>query len=410
MKLDVRFPAGPPATVADILDGLNREPVDGPLVPGDPRVVDFLTSFARRMLSPAIARRHPELGSLGFFLRKTEIHKTLEHLRSHPADALIFPRGLVFHVPPANVDTIFVYSWALSALAGNRNVIRISARSAGAATTVLEALNASLAEAHPAIAQTQRMVTYGRQDEITAALSAACDLRVIWGGDRSVREIRRHALAPHARDITFPDRTSYAAISLAGWLAADPAARKRAAEGLVNDVYWFDQAACASPRAIFLIGHPDQAAEVRAELIGLVGEGARAQGFAVDAAMAVEKRVSTYGLAAEGQATALDLADNTVTGVTLAGTGSVPHTWLGAGVFAFATAASLAEIAPLIARRDQTFSHFGFSREELTAFAQQLNGRGIDRMVPFGQALNFAGIWDGYDLIREFSRLVTITA
>jgi len=96
--------------------------------------------------------------------------------------------------------------------------------------------------------------------------------------------------------------------------------------------------------------------------------------------------------------------------VTLAGTDAVPHTWLGAGVFAFTTADSLAQIAPLIARRDQTFSHFGFTHAELTAFAQQLNGRGIDRMVPFGQALNFAGIWDGYDLIREFSRLVTITS
>ncbi|NUT36365.1 MAG: gamma-glutamyl phosphate reductase [Hamadaea sp.] len=410
MKLDVRFPAGPSATVEEILDGVRREPEGGPLVPGDPRVIDFLTGLARRLLSPTVARRHPELGSLGFFLRKTEIVKTLEHLHGNAGDALAFPRGLVFHVPPANVDTIFVYSWALSALAGNPNVIRISGRAAGAATTILELLNASLADAHPAIAQTQRMVTYGRQDEITAALSAGCDLRVIWGGDRSVREIRRHPLAPHARDVTFPDRTSYAAISLEGWLAADADARRRAAEGLVNDVYWFDQAACSSPRAIFLVGDPARAGEVRAELLGLVAQGARAQGFAVDAAMAVEKRVTTYGLAAEGQATELDLADNTVTGVTLAGPGAVPREWIGAGVFPFTTVGSLAEIAPLMSRKDQTFSHFGFSHEQLTAFARQLAGRGVDRMVPFGQALNFSGVWDGYDLIREFSRLVTITA
>ncbi|MFC6804089.1 acyl-CoA reductase [Deinococcus caeni] len=38
------------------------------------------------------------------------------------------PRGLVFHVPPANVDTIFIYSWLMSVLAGNRNVIRLSSR------------------------------------------------------------------------------------------------------------------------------------------------------------------------------------------------------------------------------------------------------------------------------------------
>ena len=88
-----------------------------------------------------------------------------------PANELHFPRGIVFHLPPANVDTIFVYSWALSALAGNSNVVRISARSAGAADAILEALNEALADADPVIAATQRMVTYGRDDAITAALS-----------------------------------------------------------------------------------------------------------------------------------------------------------------------------------------------------------------------------------------------
>ena len=101
-------------------------------------------------------------------------------------DALIFPRGNVFHVPPANVDTIFVYSWALSALAGNHNVVRISERSAAAADTILQALNDTLADADPVIGRTQRMITYGRDDAVTAALSQWCDLRVIWGGDAAV--------------------------------------------------------------------------------------------------------------------------------------------------------------------------------------------------------------------------------
>ena len=140
----------------------------------------------RKLLAPAVARRFPELASLGFFLRRGEIAKALKSLETEGDDVFRFPRGLVFHVPPANVDTIFVYSWALSALAGNPNVVRISSRSAGAAETVLEALNEALAEADPIIARTQRMVTYGRDDAVTSALSAACELRVIWGGDAAV--------------------------------------------------------------------------------------------------------------------------------------------------------------------------------------------------------------------------------
>jgi hypothetical protein len=38
-----------------------------------------------------------------------------------------------------------------------------------------------------------------------------------------------------------------------------------------------------------------------------------------------------------------------------------------------------------------------------------LGGRGVDRIVPFGSALTFGAIWDGYDLPREFTRLTTLT-
>ena len=42
-----------------------------------------------------------------------------------PQHALARPRGLVFHLPPQNVETVFLYSWALSYLAGNANIVRL---------------------------------------------------------------------------------------------------------------------------------------------------------------------------------------------------------------------------------------------------------------------------------------------
>jgi hypothetical protein len=59
-------------------------------------------------------------------------------------------------------------------------------------------------------------------------------------------------------------------------------------------------------------------------------------------------------------------------------------------------------------RQDQTVSHFGIAPAELRAFAETLAGRGVDRIVPFGSALTFDAIWDGYDLPREFTRLTTL--
>jgi hypothetical protein len=379
-------------------------PSDERLAVGDERVVDFLAKFARKLLNPAVARRHPELGSLGYFLRPAELKRAIDHM--HREDAYVFPRGNVFHVPPANVDTIFVYSWALSALAGNHNVVRISERSATAADTVLEALNATLADADPVIARTQRMVTYGRDDAVTAALSAWADLRVIWGGDAAVTNIRKFPLRPSGRDLTFPDRTSWAALSVPGWRAADPAARQAAVTGFANDAYWFDQAACSSPRTVFLVGDDPQdiADDFLTRLAGVVA----GRGWVVDAAMAVEKRVNAYGLAAAGAATLIRFPENAVTEVQLAGVEAIPRRWIGAGAFPFAQVGSLTDLVPVMTRQDQTFSHFGFAPEELRAFATALGGRGVDRIVPFGQALTFSSLWDGYDLPSEFTRLTTL--
>lgn len=408
MTLAVRFPAGPPTTLDALLTDLAMEPPGGRLAVGDERVREFLTLFSRRLLRPETARRYPELGSLGFFLRRGEIARTLERLADGSGGVRRFPRGLVLHFPPANVDTIFVYSWALSALAGNANIVRISPRSAGAAAAVIDALNETLADAHPVVAQTQRMITYDRDDAITARLSLACDLRVIWGGDRSVSDIRRHPLQPIARDLTFPDRSSFAAVSVAGWRAATPADRRAAVDGFANDIYWFDQAACSSPRALFWVGDRSAGQAARAEFEELLGAVVRDRGWGVDPAMAVEKHVATYGLAAEGAASRVRFAGNAIASVDLVGVEAFPRRWLGAGTICHAPVDALTDLVATIERKDQTLTQFGFSPAELDDFATAVAGRGLDRIVPFGSALTFAGVWDGYDLLREFTRLTTI--
>jgi len=38
----------------------------------------------------------------------------------------------------------------------------------------------------------------------------------------------------------------------------------------------------------------------------------------------------------------------------------------------------------------------------------QLCERGIDRIVPVGQALDFSPLWDGYVLFSELTRRVTV--
>ncbi|WP_436775634.1 acyl-CoA reductase [Yinghuangia sp. YIM S09857] len=415
MTITQRFPQGPPCALPDLLAEVGGEVPDGPLVVGDPRIVDFLTAFGRTLLDPALVRRHPELAPLGFFLRRAELTAQLARLADSGVgvgantQVLRFPRGLVFHIPPANVDTIFVYAWALAALTGNRNIVRISPRSGAAADVILERLGTALADAHPAVAATQRMITYDRDDRMTEALSAACDLRVVWGGDQSVDAVRRAPLAPAARDLTFPDRASFAVVSAAAWLRTTPQDRDKAVLDLYNDSYWFDQAACASPRALYWVGAAADADEARRDLFTRLEALLASRGELPDPAMAVHKRVAAYGEAAEGRASALGFAAGDALAVLeLARPLDVPRGWLGAGAFPTATVARLTDLVPMLGRKDQTLSHFGFDADELGEFAAAVAGRGIDRIVPFGSALSFAPIWDGYDLPREFTRITTL--
>ena len=408
MLVEHRFPRGEATPVDALLASLEREPEGGWLQPGDERVVDFLSALARRLLTPALARRFPELGSLGFFLRPAELRATARRLSTADGATVRVPRGLVVHFPPANVDTTFVYSWALSALGGNRNVVRLSRRSGAAADAILDALEETLADAHPAVAQTQRVVSYDRDDAVTAALSAAADARVLWGGDGSVTELRGVPSGPLCHDLAFPDRSSFAAVASAAWLGADEERRDAAAEAFVNDVFWFDQAACSSPRVVFWVGEESETADARADFVRRVLAAREQRGWPVDPAMSVRRRVLTYALAASGAATRVEQAGPATTHVVLRDAADAPREWLGAGTVCHARVDTLPDLASVLVRKDQTLTHFGLSRDELLALVRATGGRGLDRVVPMGQALAFAAVWDGYDLVDELTRLVTV--
>ena len=69
---------------------------------------------------------------------------------------------------------------------------------------------------------------------------------------------------------------------------------------------------------------------------------------------------------------------------------------------------NLKNINYVVNRGLQTLTYFGFSKKFLQTFFETNNFNGIDRVVPFGQALNINLIWDGYDLTKILSREIEI--
>jgi hypothetical protein len=116
-----------------------------PMAPFSDAVIGFCADFSRRLFRDEQSLRFPELQALAFWMRKAELVRLGQDFeRLKTAGTVLVPRGLVFHVPPANVDTIFVYSWLVSVLTGNRNVIRLSPRASEQTVILCRIFNETL--------------------------------------------------------------------------------------------------------------------------------------------------------------------------------------------------------------------------------------------------------------------------
>ena len=59
-------------------------------------------------------------------------------------------------------------------------------------------------------------------------------------------------------------------------------------------------------------------------------------------------------------------------------------------------------------KRCQTASYIGDADMLFKPLVESGEVKGINRIVPVGQTMDFDLLWDGYDLTRELTRVVTM--
>ncbi len=370
-----------------------------------------LADFSQILLSHDYSRQHPQLMALGFFLRQAQIqnwHK--DYLASNTTQQQLQPSGLVLHFPPANVEVMLVYSLALSWLLGNRNIVRVPQRQSPTQQWLLQQLCALL-ERHPLLGARTILLSYGHEHEITQSLTDLCDLRVIFGGDAAVKAIRAASLPALAREMVFPNRFSMAAINVDFWQNADAHTQQKTAADFYNDCYWFDQRGCASPRLLLWVGADATAQKAHQQFLLLLDNTAKAHHWQLDAGSATQKSVALFLQTLALQPHAIERPSPRLTSFWLADLSSLPQIRqadLAYGCIAALSTTALTDIAPYATRRDQTLALAGFSSADISALATTLNGRGFDRLVPLGQALNFSPLWDGHNLLTDFGRWIAL--
>jgi hypothetical protein len=384
-----------------------------PLAPFDDVLVDFVDAVSKAIASDPPLRAVPDAVALAHWMRRAhllEMKRDFERLRGATVTAA---RGLAVHFAPANVDEIFVYSWFLALLAGNCNVVRLSSERNATLDGLVRILGDVMLEPRfEAIHARNAIVSYPHDEEVTGFISRRCHVRVLWGGDETIRAIRRVPLAPLAIELPFADRFSMAAFSASAVLQCADEELKKLAHRFCNDAFAFDQLACSSPRLVLWVGSDREIAASQARFWPAVRARAERRSREYPDVVGIDRATAMFAYAASGQLAARSSAMTEFPGrVELAATArDFRSMHCGAGLFLERGIGELAQALPLLTEKDQTLVHFGFTEAELRAFALQLPPRALDRIVPVGRALEFSPVWDGIDLLQAFTRIVDIQA
>lgn len=377
--------------------------VNAPIRVYDDTACAFIAELSAEILKSPLARTYPDLSALAFWGRKANLQK-LKEAFGDTAGRL--GRGLCFHIAPSNIPVNFAFTYLFGLLAGNANIVRLPSKTFPQ-IDALCALMKKVLPKYPEIEKRTAFVRYPRSDEITAEFCKIADARMIWGGDKTIANIKSLPASPRCVDIAFADRYSLAMIDGEAVLKADAAQMKRLAENFYNDTWLMDQNACSSPQIILWQNDSDEARQKFWNAALAVAEAK----YALQDAVAVDK----YTLFCT-EAVSNDNAESFTRDGNLLYREEVKaltpdiinHRGKGGYFFEHALT-DLSELCAVITEKFQTITYFGIDavalREELIA----ANVRGIDRIVPVGKAMDIDVIWDGHDLVRELSRIVSVS-
>lgn len=384
----------------------------GTLVPFSCQVIEFLDAFSKAVLLNNTTRKLPEVAAVAHWMRKAHTTKLQAEFERMRGDRLRVARGIALHFAPANVDSIFLYSWFLSMLVGNSNIVRISQNRNESLELLLAAVNELLQQDRfTAIGDRSLILCYEHDDSVTRKFSEACHLRVLWGGDESVRRLRSIPMNPLASEIVFPNRFSLAAVNSSKVVGMDGNHLAGLAARFCNDAYSFDQMACSSPRLMVWVGSQEACSLAQKLFWAAINREIAKRGLEYPEVVGLNKLVASYVAAGSGFVDKVH-ADITapVSRIHLAEQAppSFRQIECGGGLFFEKEIPELHELTVLLNEKDQTLTYFGFERAELDKFARSVPTRALDRIVPIGSALNFSAAWDGNNLLQCFSREIDL--
>lgn len=385
---DLRFLVGD-------LETLSRMP-ETPVLPAfSEKAVGFLSQLSRLLLRDK--RSGTDVKAYAYWIRRA----SLEAAAREGDYRNRLGRGVALHIAPSNVPVNFAVSMTSSLLAGNCTVVRVSNKPFPQVDLICETINGLLADAWGDMRPYVCVLRYEHSPSITQALSAICDLRVIWGGDHTIKTIRQASLPPRAVEMAFADRYSIAVIHAEAYLECSS---EDVAKKFYTDTYYTDQNACSSPRLVVWLG--DSIRQARERFWNALDQLAQRE-YTMKPIQAVDKYTAVCALGMSRPGVRYVPGGTLVTRAEVDRlTADIMDFKCGSGCFFEYEAKALCEIVPVLTKRCQTVATLGVDREQIRELVISSGVRGVDRVVPLGGTMELSFVWDGFKMVESMNRYV----
>lgn len=367
----------------------------------DDKVIDFFDRVSAKLMKDSEARKFSDVITFAFWIRKANLIKYKEKYRCDNK----LGRGTAFHITPSNVAVNYAYSFAVGLLAGNANIVRLPSKEYAQISIINNAIKSVLAEEDmKSIEPYVCFIRYSRNKEVTDKLSSLCDIRVIWGGDNTISEIRKSPIGARCTEIAFADRYSLCVIDGDFYNKLEDVEKDKTVKGFYNDTYLSDQNACTSPRVVIWNNCDTAIEDFWRRLHSIVSKE-----YGYEAIMGVNKLSTMLKAAVALEDDGLVIIkgeDNKLVRIQLQKLNSETMKFReSCGFFYEYIADDICELYGLCDNvHCQTVSYIG--AKNMLKPLLDMHPHGIDRVVPCGHTMDFDIIWDGFNLIDEMSRQV----
>lgn len=378
-------------------------------VPFNNLIIDFIDDIAQSINRDKKISTMTDIKSFGFWARRKNLVSMKENFLNGGFRSAI---GLIFHVPPTNTPINLVYSLFFGLITGNANIVKVPSKFYFQSNYLIKLIEKTLKKKK--YLKLKSMIYFAKysslSNELTNIISLSVDRRIIWGGDSTVKNLKKFITKPNCIDYTFPDRYSFSVVNYDKFINLSLEDSKRLVKNFFNDSYIFDQNACSSPHLIAWYSDKKINDQNKNKFWKLLENVIKSENINYPNSVIIDKYdVLISNIISFSNVKKYNFFSKNLSVIDLKSIHKNNSDQRGIwGLFYQINIKNLNEIFKISSKKYQTLTYFGFDKNFFTNFLKEKPINGIDRIVPIGRALEMSNNWDGFDFFKILTRNIDI--